>query len=186
MQFRKNKLATVTLFRNIAAAVTVVLAMAVAAPAAFAPNVPTITPAALKKQIAARKGKVVVVNFWATWCIPCVQEFPDLVALQKKYKAKGLDLITVSFDETSDLKTRVQPFLAKNKLTTGTYINKTGSDFDEEYLNQLEPKADPNAAVGLPRTYVFDRSGKLVRIISGASKLSAFEKAVAPYLAKRK
>src|SRR5262245_19221769 len=48
---------------------------------------------ALKKAVAAHKGEVVVLNLWATWCGPCVEEFPDLVKLYDQYKGKGLVVI---------------------------------------------------------------------------------------------
>lgn len=170
----------------IAATVFLALTGGAAAPAA-APvaKVPVIDAAGLKKQVAARKGKVVVVNFWATWCVPCVEEFPDLVALQSRNKAKGMDLITVSFDETRDVRAKVAPFLTKNRLTTGTYINKSGSDLDEGYLKYLEPKLPDDEAVAIPRTYIFDRRGKLVKVIIGASTLANFQKIVTPLLAKK-
>jgi len=147
-------------------------------------TVATIDAAGLKKQVAARKGKVVVVNFWATWCGPCVEEFPALVTLQNKNAAKGLDLVTVSFDEAED-KGKVASFLSKNKLTKGTFINKGGSDLDDSYIKYLEPKLPASAAVALPRTYIFDRSGKLVKVITGGQTLAQFQKAVDPYLAKK-
>src|SRR5688572_28677110 len=76
------------------------------------PVVSPVTAAALKKAIAARKGRVVLVNFWATWCVPCVQEMPGLVKLQKQYAGKGLSLLLVSADEQKTKNSKVVPFLA--------------------------------------------------------------------------
>ena len=158
----------------------------VAAPAGTATvAVPPIDAAGLKKQIAARKGKVLVVNFWATWCAPCVEEFPALVKLYNTNKTKGLDFVTVSFDEKSDAPTKVIPFLAKNKLTSGTFINKSGGELDDKYLKLLEPKLPADAPIAIPRTYIFDRKGKLVKVLVGGQTYATFSKTVAPLLARK-
>ena len=148
--------------------------------AALAP----IDAAGLKKQIAAHKGKVVVVNFWATWCGPCKAEFPDLVKLQNANRAKGLELVTVSFDEAKSTPA-VQAFLSKNNLRTNTFVNKSGADLDEAYLKFLEPKLPDDAAVAIPRTYVFDKTGKLRKVLTGGQSYGAFQSAVAPLLAAK-
>ena len=149
---------------------------------AAAPTVTAIDAAGLRQQIVARKNKVVVVNFWATWCGPCIEEFPGLVSLQKKYRARGLDLVTVSFDDPKDVSGKVKPFLTKVGLGTGTFVNKGGAEIDESYLKYLEPKLAPDAAIALPRTYIFARNGKLVKTLEGGQTSAQFEKAVAPYL----
>lgn len=169
--------------RTLAAVVTIATFSA-AAPAGKV-AAPPIDAAGLKKQVAARKGKVVVVNFWATWCVPCVEEFPDLVKLYNVNKAKGMDLVTVSFDEKADVPKKVLPFLTKNKLSSGTFVNKTGSDLDEGYLKYLEPKLPEDEAVAIPRTYIFDRNGKLAKVLVGGQSYASFAKAVQPLLAKK-
>lgn len=144
-------------------------------------SVPAIDVAGLKKTVAARKGKVVVVNFWATWCGPCREEMPGLVKLAQANKSKGMELVTVAFDEQSDLKTKVLPFVQKTKMPAPTYIQKPGADIDA-FLEYLEPKLAADAAASLPRTYIFDRKGKLVKVITNGQSYAQFEKAVAPYL----
>jgi thiol-disulfide isomerase/thioredoxin len=150
--------------------------------AAHAQTVTPIDVAGLKKAVAANKGKVVVVNFWATWCGPCVQEFPDLVKLYKNNKVKGMELIAVSADEPTD-NVKVKAFLGKNGLSQG-YLNKSASDV-EGYLKYLEPSLPNDAAVGIPRTYVIDRNGKVVKSLIGGQSYSAFQSAVTPLLAKK-
>ncbi|MBC8104818.1 MAG: TlpA family protein disulfide reductase [Cytophagales bacterium] len=168
--------------RALLSAAAILIVTAGTAATAAAPTVPLIDAAGLRKQVAARKNKVVVVNFWATWCGPCVEEFPGLVALQKKYKAKGMDLVTVSFDDPKDIPGKVKPFLTRSGLSTGTFVNRGGAEVDEGYLKFLEPKLPADAAVALPRTYIFSRSGKLVKTLIAGQTPAQFEKAVAPYL----
>jgi thiol-disulfide isomerase/thioredoxin len=159
------------------AAAAALLCVASSAPA----KAPTVTPvdaAGLKRAVAARKGKVVVVNFWATWCVPCVKEFPELVRLHNKHKGNGLDLLTVSMDTAQDVRPKVVPFLAKQGVTSGAFVQKGNAD---AFIQAL----DPNWQGEVPRTYIYGRNGKLVRVLSGEQSLAAFEAAVKPVLAKR-
>jgi thiol-disulfide isomerase/thioredoxin len=73
------------------------------------------------KLIAAHKGKVVLVNFWATYCVPCRAEMPSLVKLHEKLKAKGFQLVTISADEPED-EGRAVMFLDTTKVPAPRYI----------------------------------------------------------------
>lgn len=161
-----------------AASALLLTALAAGAAPAKAPGVTAVDAAGLKRVVAARKGRVVVMNFWATWCVPCVEEFPDLVRVVNKHRAKGLDLVTVSFDEPEDLKTKVVPFLQKQKIASGAYIQKGGP---QQFVERFDPKWEG----AVPRTYIYDRSGKVVKVLEGSQSAEAFEKAIAPVLAKR-
>ena len=129
--------------------------------------------AGLKGVIAKHKGKVVVLNFWASWCAPCKAEFGELVAASK---AKGADLITVACDTPKDAATKSQAFLQMKNATNNAYFNKAATNIDT-FLKWLEPATKPGAPI--PRTYVFSTSGKLVATLIGAQKGDAFEKAIA-------
>src|SRR4051812_26704645 len=82
-----------------------------------------VTEASYNKVVASQKGKVVLVNFWATFCVPCRAEMPALVKLAKKYQAKGLVLMTITADEPED-EARAQEFLNKNQVPAPHYIRK--------------------------------------------------------------
>lgn len=156
-------------------------ALLAAAPMIAYAAVPTVNPTGLKKQVAARKGKVVLVNMWATWCGPCVKEYPSLVAFSKAQAKKGLELVTVSFDYPKKDDAKVAAFLKKNGQTSGGFINAGGLE-PEGYPQLLEPKLPASADYSLPRTYVFDRKGKLVKVLTGEQTTATLQKAVAPYL----
>ena len=145
--------------------------------ASKAPVVLPVTAPGLRKIIAARKQRVVLVNFWATWCAPCVEEFPALVKLQKRYAARGLSVVFVSADESASKKSAVVPFLRKNKMTSASWMIQ-GDPF------QFVPKFDPKikGAFALPRTYVYNRAGKLVTVFSDPKSYAQFEKIVKPLL----
>lgn len=92
------------------------------------------------------KGKVVLVNFWATWCPPCRKEMPDLQALYDKYKERGLLVLSISDEDAA----KVTPFIAERKIT---------------YPVLLDPGRKVNQAFvveGIPKSFVYDREGKLV------------------------
>jgi peroxiredoxin len=96
----------------------------------------------LKEQL----GKVVVVNFWATWCPPCRKEMPDLETLYRQFKDQGLVILAISDEDAG----KVGPFIAEQKVTYPILLDP-GRKVNE--LFQIE---------GIPKTFVYDRSGKLV------------------------
>jgi peroxiredoxin len=92
------------------------------------------------------RGKVVLVNFWATWCPPCRKEMPDLDALYNKFKDQGLVVLAISDEEAA----KVAPFIAERKIS---------------YPVLLDPGRKVNDAFiveGIPKSFVYDRSGKMV------------------------
>ena len=115
-------------------------------------------------ETAALRGKVVVVNFWATWCVPCIQEIPSFNKLHKELGPKGLVVLGVSMDEEGA--TRVGPFLKKHPMD---YTVALGSDaISQQYgLGDL-----------LPVTLIFDRSGKQVQRFEGFTSEADLQAAV--------
>ena len=140
--------------------------------------VPTISPAALRKQVAARRGKVVIVNLWATWCGPCVKEYPSLVAFGKANAVRGVQLVTVSFDTPGKDDAKVAAFVKKSGQTSGDFVNAGGLDI-KGYPELLEPKMAANGDFPLPRTYIFDRAGRLAKVLTGEQTVATLGKAVA-------
>ena len=119
----------------------------------FAP----VDEASYSKLIAAHKGRVVLVNFWATWCKPCRAEMPDLVRLADKLRSKGLDLVSISTDET-EREGEALKFLAATKVPGPLYIRKAVDD------DKFSPSIDATWADGvLPALFLYDRSGKRSR-----------------------
>jgi peroxiredoxin len=92
------------------------------------------------------KGKVVVVNFWATWCPPCRKELPDLQALFDKYKNQGLVVLAISDED----KVKVQQFVQDRKISYPILLDSG---------RKVE---DSLGIEGIPKTFLYDRSGKLV------------------------
>ena len=124
-------------------------------------NEPAVTFKDLQgKDIAldSLKGKVVVVNFWATWCEPCRTEIPWLIAYQQKYADKGFTMLGVAMDE--DGKAAVDPFIKSTKFDVGgqqvamNYPVVLGNDEIADKFGGL---------LGLPVSLAISRDGKIVK-----------------------
>jgi thiol-disulfide isomerase/thioredoxin len=119
------------------------------------PAVGTLKPADFAKFKNSAKGKVLVLNFWATWCGPCVAEFPELVALDEKYRDKGVKLVGITADDPGDVRPKVIPFIKKQKVKFDIVLQDT--DDPEEMMTQITK--DWNGVI--PVTFVFDKHGNL-------------------------
>jgi thiol-disulfide isomerase/thioredoxin len=130
-----------------------------------ASNLPKVTQidAPSLKNLLKPNGRPLLINFWATWCAPCREEFPDLVEIGTDYKGK-IDLITVSLDELSEIDGEVPKFLAQMKSEFPAYLLKTP---DEEAAIGLVSKDWQGA---LPFTILFDAQGETVYSKQGKFK----------------
>jgi thiol-disulfide isomerase/thioredoxin len=164
----------------LATALAVVAVAAGLGARAGAPAVESADANGLKNAVAANKGKVVVLNLWATWCGPCVEEFPDLVKLSNNYRNKGVVVIGGSLDEPED-KQKVVDFLQKQKAAFPVIMRKAGVE-PEAFVDPVDKKW-PGA---IPVTYVFDRNGKQVgESMVGHRTYAQFEAAVKKALARK-
>jgi thiol-disulfide isomerase/thioredoxin len=131
----------------------------------------------IKKAIAADKGHVVLVNFWATWCAPCVAEYPSLIELDTKYRSKGLDIIAVSLDLKEDIDGKVKPFVLKQRAVFPQYV--LDADDPDAAINAF----DKSWQGDIPRTFIYSRSGKLISVLPYQKNYAQFNKAVQGALA---
>ncbi|MCO4758350.1 MAG: TlpA family protein disulfide reductase [Oceanospirillaceae bacterium] len=110
-----------------------------------------------KQQISLSdyKGKVVLLNFWATWCPPCVKEMPSMERLHQKFAGQDFEIVAISAGETQ---AAVESFMMEldTELTFPILLDEKGRTFNELGIR------------GLPMSFLFDRNGKLVRTISGS------------------
>ncbi len=128
-------------------------------------DVTVVDKAGFEQAIAAHRGKVVLVDYWATWCGPCVKQFPHTVELWNKFHDQGLDVVGLSFDEPAEV-AGVQKFLAEKGATFENLISKVGAQ---------ESSADEFDFDGaLPHYALFDREGKLAKRISPSDPTTPF------------
>jgi thiol-disulfide isomerase/thioredoxin len=128
------------------------------------------------QMLAGQKGKAVLVNFWATWCEPCRQEYPDLVRLQKELGPRGLQVVGISTDFASAL-AAAEKFVGEQEPTFPNYHKKTGGD-DQDFINSV----DKGWGGELPFSVLYDRSGKKVKTLSGKHSYADYEKEVSALL----
>ena len=109
--------------------------------------------------LADFKGKVVILDFWATWCPPCKREIPDFIKLQSEYGSKGLQIVGIALDQPN----KVQAFVKDNGMN---YPVLLGTD---------EVAANYGGVEAIPTTFIIDKNGKIVKNYEGFRSKETFE-----------
>ncbi|HKP10672.1 MAG TPA: redoxin domain-containing protein [Blastocatellia bacterium] len=112
------------------------------------------------------KGKVVVLDLWATWCGPCRMEIPSFVKLQEKYKAQGLEIVGVSLDPITR---------GGNAEVVGKFMQDNNINYTIWLVNNPNALMKYPTGQGIPTTYVIDRNGRTVKQYVGVQPESVFE-----------
>lgn len=123
-----------------------------------------------KIDLVSFKGKVILIEFWATWCGPCREEIPHLTELYSKYRNDGLVVMGISLDRKEPQE--VQSFLEKLGVE---YINLVGNDEIFENYSRL---AGLGTIRGIPATFLIDREGRICKSFMGLTKKQILEEAV--------
>lgn len=140
-------------------------------------DLPLIDLDGYDKILATYEGKPLVVTFWATWCEPCRDEYPMLVALAKEYAPKGLAVYGVSFDNNADMHL-VRDFLAKNRPGFPNYRQNPNIDIDAFYRG-----VNPQWTGTMPETIFYGRDGRILIHYEGERTRDDFVKAIQQVLA---
>jgi cytochrome c biogenesis protein CcmG/thiol:disulfide interchange protein DsbE len=131
-------------------------------------NLPLIDGGQLR--LSSYRGKVVLLDFWATWCVPCREETPHFVDLQQKYGGEGLQIIGVSMDDSPDpVRTFYQQFHINYPVVMGT------ADVGSAY----------GGVLGLPIAFLIDRDGRIYAKHIGATDAAVFDKDITTLLQTR-
>jgi thiol-disulfide isomerase/thioredoxin len=115
----------------------------------------TITEQGVKELVKNNGDKLRLINIWATWCGPCVEEFGDFIIINRMYRGRDFEFISISADDPS-LKEKVYKFLSKEQASNTNYIFNT----DNKY--KLIEAVDPQWQGGLPYTILVEPGGKIV------------------------
>lgn len=143
-----------------------------AVPQTKAPSDPPLIDAqGFQKIVAKYHGKPLLINFWATWCEPCRDEYPLLNELAKQYAPQGLNVVGVNYDQDGDL-ILMRRFIVRYKPVFINYRKKQGA---EQEFNQA---VLPGWRGELPVTVFYDRDGKQVGHIIGAGTRERFESGI--------
>ena len=135
------------------------------------------TSADVLAAVRSAGAKAVVVNLWATWCVPCREEFPDLMRFYRTYKDRGVSLLLVSGDFSSETDP-AKEFLASQGVDFPSWLKSEG---DDSFINAF----DPAWSGALPATFIYDSTGAKRHSFLGPVTYDALEKEVAPLLAAR-
>ena len=123
----------------------------------------------LERLLHDRKEKILLLNVWATWCQPCVEEFPDLVELYSEYQNAAVDIVAISVDYPDEVESKILPFLASQNVSFPVYVADIKKD--EDLINAL----NPSWSGAVPATFIFDAAGKQRVFMFGQKNYKTFK-----------
>ena len=151
------------------------------APASSAPTIRgEVDAEGLKALLAERKGRTVLVNFWATWCVPCREEFPDLDRLERELSPRGFSVVGISTDFASQT-AAVGEFLKNMRPSFVNYRKKSGGD-DQPFIEAVDPKWGGE----LPFSVLYGPDGSRVKTLSGKHSYADYRREILAVLDKAK
>jgi thiol-disulfide isomerase/thioredoxin len=148
------------------------------AQAARTPDPPIVDLAGYQQILAKYHGKPLVVNFWATWCEPCRDEYPLIVELANQFKVQGVSVIGINMDDDSDMNL-VRRFIARTQPHFPNYRQKPGIDLDAFYQG-----VNPAWKGTMPQTIFYTRDGRIGGYFLGTRPRPVFEQAFRDLLTK--
>ena len=128
-------------------------------------------PFGTEQRLSALKGRIVILNFWATYCLPCREEMPELAAIQNEYAALGVQVIGASADEAAD-RAKVLQFVKETKINFPIWMGATTADMIRFGLG-----------AALPGTVLIGRDGRIAKVISGVFNQADLKKQIEVMLA---
>src|SRR5690349_13612532 len=137
--------------------------------ASFAQGPTVIKYPDLEKILSGPSDTTYVVNFWATWCGPCIKELPHFESVGKEYAQKRVKVLLVSLDFKKDLETKVKPFLVKRKIQSQVLL------LDETDYNSWIDKITPQWSGAIPMTLIVNKNRNIRHFIGQEVKAGELE-----------
>jgi thiol-disulfide isomerase/thioredoxin len=139
---------------------------------AMAQDIPSWKITDIEKQVSTKSGDILVINFWATFCKPCVAEIPSFIKITDQYKDKGVKLQLVSLDLPSYYPAKIKSFAAKRRFNTNiAWLDETNADY-------FCPKIDPSWSGSIPATLIVNTKTQQRFFYEGEMSAVDFEKAL--------
>ncbi|MBN2274389.1 MAG: TlpA family protein disulfide reductase [Bacteroidales bacterium] len=118
-------------------------------------GIPVVDFDTFEPRLHLKNDTTYVINFWASWCLPCREELPDLEKLHRSYYTKKVKVILVSLDMPDQIESRLVPFLEKNNITAPTIL------LDDPDFNRWINKIDNTWGGAIPATLIYNKEGRV-------------------------
>jgi thiol-disulfide isomerase/thioredoxin len=140
---------------------------------AASPVVPLVpvNETGFQKLVDSHKGKVVLYDFWATWCAPCRAELPKLAMLEDKLRSRGVMVVTISADDREH-KAAAEKFIQMFRVEGPAYLKQ--ADDDDRFINAIDSKWSG----ALPALFLYDKAGHKVQSFIGETDMAVIEHAI--------
>ena len=159
--------------RGLAALLTAVCLSLVGAAPASPPSIRgELDAPGLRALLAKERGRTVLVNFWATWCVPCREEFPDLDRLARELAPRGLTVIGISTDFSSQT-AAAENFLTATRPSFANYRKKSGGD-DQAFIEAVDSKWGGE----LPFSVLYGPDGRKAKTLSGQHTYASYRREI--------
>jgi thiol-disulfide isomerase/thioredoxin len=122
--------------------------------------------------VQSRHGRALFVNVWATWCVPCTQEFPDIVRLSEELKGRKIDFVGVSADDFDDEIPKVLPFILKQHASFKFYTAKI--EGEDHFIDAFDRKWGG----GIPATFIYDSRGEKRAFLLGRQSYEKLKRVI--------
>lgn len=124
-----------------------------------------------------RNGKVLFLNIWATWCIPCREEFPDIIKLVKEFRDEDVEFVGISVDYPDEIESKINPFIKEQKVNFPIFVQNFPEQ--EDFIDRLNKEWSG----ALPATFIFGNRGKLQKFLLGKHSYKEFKGEIVKILA---